>query len=282
VRTSRRLLILAAILAAVLSLAPAALASTSPVHLAGVPDWNRVVCGRDWLPVDMGRGDYFDVLNSQSGNTCIDAERHHLTLALESWAPGPRWQYPHILSGASWGRYTCYDGRSGTSRGSRCMRYPVQEKRDGDPVTSIRYFQAETSGNTGTYDIWFDKRDLAPTAYRQDDGAEIMIWLGHPGLNVWAQWYAWVGGREYGVMNWVMDHNGASWNFVVYWPLTPVTFLPPTHLNLFFADAIRHGQLSADWYLTSISAGSEINDPGNPHDGSWGFDISQYSLTGVR
>lgn len=266
--------------AVLLPLALPASGSDVPVGQAGVHLYNQVICGREWAPILMGEGRYFNAMNSQSGNTCISVEQRHLTIALERWTPGPKWQWIGIDSGITWGRYTCLDGASGTSTTSQCLKYPVQEKSDGDPVTSIKLYEHMISGNAG-YDIWFDKRNMAPQNYRQDNGAEIMIWDERPGQHMWSQWMLWVQGREYGAENWVMHHNGTSWNFLVYWPLHPETYMPLTHLNLFFKDAIRHRQLSAYWYLTGIDAGGEINNPGSPSAGSWGLDISQYTLTGL-
>jgi hypothetical protein len=49
-------------------------------------------------------------------------------------------------------------------------------------------------------------------------------------------------------------------------------------LNPFFRDAERAGEVSPSWYLTAIDFGAEINRTVSGP----GFDVSRYSLTGVR
>jgi hypothetical protein len=115
------------------------IAAAPPVRFYGTDLLNRPACGLKYVKVDLGHGDYFNVINAPAGNTCVVAERHHLSWYVSSWRPAARsWQYPNISSGIEWGRYTCDDGRSGapSSPGGRCMRYPVRADRDGEPVTS--------------------------------------------------------------------------------------------------------------------------------------------------
>src|SRR6266567_9028743 len=117
-----------AVAAAIPAVAPAA---AGVLPLGGKPVWNRNVCGTNYVPINLGHGDYFNVYNEQDNLSCISAEKHVL-----SWTVTRRgrsvlgWQYPNIGSGIYDGRYTCYDGRSAypSSPGSRCMRYPVREK----------------------------------------------------------------------------------------------------------------------------------------------------------
>jgi hypothetical protein len=88
---------------------------TSPAGpLGGTPVWNRPVCGTSYVPVDLGSGNYFNIINAQAQNTCVTAERHYLSWYVSSWHPASeKWQYPNISSGIEWGRYTCDDGPSG-------------------------------------------------------------------------------------------------------------------------------------------------------------------------
>jgi hypothetical protein len=283
VRIPRRLAIALAapaVFAAALLAAVPAQASAIPVGLSGVHSYNTPVCGvNKYIPVDLGHGDYFNVYTSQSGNTCVDSERHHLTWGVTSVSRNEPWQYSFIGSGIFWGRYTCYDGRSAypTSPGSECMRYPVQQYRDGMPVTSVRYWPGTLAEGNVAYDIWFNKTDEQPKDVKQDNGAEIMIWLDHPGVGVWnvvrtvtidrIRWY---------VMAWTMSRpSGITWHYVAYVAVHPVQAVNDLWLNQFFREAEANGELSRDWWLTGIDFGSEMSVGGK------GFTVSRYSLTGV-
>lgn len=274
---SRRLAALLAAPAAVLALIPAALATPlPPAPHAGVHTYNNWVCGRKWVPVDLGRGMYFNVYNSAAGDSCISSERHHLSWGIATIGDTGTWQYPNISSGWEWGRYTCQDGRSAyPGHGSRCMRYPVQEKHDGYPLTSVTV-QNHPGAYKAAYDIWFNKTDAHPL---QDDGTEVMIWLEHPGIYVppgAIDWYATIQGIRYEVAAWITFHNGVHWRYVAYIAVHQRTSLPPTWLNAFFRDTNGHGWLSRDWWLTAIDFGFEIS-----HGGTH-LRVHDYSLTGVR
>jgi len=284
-RFARYLLMPAAVAAALLLPLAAATAGSSPPR-AGVLTWNTPVCGADkYVPVNLGHGDYFNVANAQAGNTCISVERHHLVFQVTSWSPdAPGWQYPHIASGVNWGVYTCYDGRSARpGHGSQCMRYPVRQEDDGMPVTSASYWIPRDYAGNVSYDIWFDRQYHRPQDIRQADGAEIMIWLDG---RVWPQALkrvAVIDHREWYVMAWVMRHNGKSWNYVAYVAVRPTRSISGLWLNQVFRDAERHDDstgyspdLMKTWWLDSINFGGEINGGGR------GFDVSSYSLSGVR
>jgi hypothetical protein len=276
VRFPRRFLIFAAAVAAAQSLIPAALATSLPVADVGYLHYNNPVCTpKGFVPVDLGHGNYFNVYNSQSGNTCIITERHHLSWYVSEVRPtAESWQYPNISSGWEWSRYTCDDGLSARpGHGSQCMRYPVQEKKDGHPLTSVTYYPHLQNGNVA-YDIWFNQTDSHPN---QDNGTEVMIWLSHPGVHEQdIAWYTTIEGHEYEVINWIAVHNFVAWHYVAYIAVHPTRAFTREWLNPFFKDAIAHGQLSPNWWLTAIDFGSEMNEGGT------GFDVHTYSLTGVR
>ena len=248
---------------------------------AGVENYNAAVCGSAYVPVDLGKGDYVNVYNAPDGSTCVTAERHRADWYVSSTSGTGGWDYPNISSGIEWGDYTCADGRSAlpTSPGSECMRYPVREDADGDPVTSIARVWPHLARGNVSYDIWFNRTDVAPSKLRQNDGAEVMIWLQHPGIplaNYHVLWRADIGGHAYDVAGWTMRHNGTAWLYTAYIAVHPMTSMPRTRLNEFFADVIRHGRLSAKWWLTSIDFGEEILAGGD------GFAVRGYSLAGVR
>jgi hypothetical protein len=264
-----RIGILAAALAVFAALAPAASA-------AGVHVYNSPVCGSNYVPVDLGHGNYFNVYNSQNNTSCIDSEQHHLSWTVTR-SPSGRWQYPNIGSGIEWGRYTCDDGLSGHDAASTCMKYPVQQYKDGMPVTSARYWPGTlTSGNVA-YDIWFNRTDKTPAQVKQDNGTEIMIWLAHPGISVWdVSRTVTVNRMRWQVMTWTASHNGVSWHYVAYVAVTPVRSVSDLWLNQFFREAEAHGELSRDWWLTGIDFGAEMNSGGR------GFTVAGYSLSGVN
>lgn len=248
---------------------------------AGVHHYNKPVCGRQWVAIDTGHGDYANVYNTPVTYSCVKAEQHHDTWMLSSMGPvmpGHMWQMPVISWGTDWGKYTCYDGPSGTSPGTRCMQFPVQAYRDGSPVTSVTWWHPAPRGNVA-YDIWFDRKYVPPQDQRQADGAEIMIWLAHPGIclcNYSIRWHVTIQGRRYAVFGWrAFGANGVTWLYTAYVAVHPVNSLPPTWLNMFFRDAEKHHRLSSRWWLSSVNFGSEINCQ------CAGLLVSRISLSGI-
>jgi hypothetical protein len=235
------------------------------------------------VPVDLGKGDYFNVINAPAHNTCVTAERHHLSWYVSSWRQAAQsWQYPNISSGIEWGRYTCDDGRSAapSSPGSKCMRYPVQVAKDGNPVTSVSVHPHLTRGNVA-YDIWFNKTDVSPLKLGQPNGTELMIWIAYPGIKDWAESrHVVIDGIHWNVMTWVAHNhnNGVTWRYVAYLAEHQRDSVSGLKLNPFFREAESASELSASWYLTSIDFGAEINDTARGP----GFDVASYSLTGVN
>jgi Glycosyl hydrolase family 12 len=257
-------------------------AAVGPAPDGGVPGGNRNVCGTNYATIDLGRGDYFNVYNEQDHLSCVKAEKSVLSWTVTKRSGSANdWEYPHIGSGIDWGRYTCYDGRSAypSSPGSQCMRYPVREKYDGTPLTSVQFWPHLTNGNVA-YDIWFNKANISPSRLGQANGAEIMIWLMHPGITEPASRICWrtrIQGLWYDAMCWRAGASGrARWNYVAYIAEKQTRTLAPTWLNGFFRDAIRHGKVRQDWWLTAIDFGAEINT------GGIGFAVRSYSLTDVR
>jgi len=268
-----------------LSTVSAVLALTAPTTAAssGSEARSRPVCGSAYARVDLGKGDYFNVINAPAHNTCVTVERHHLSWYVSSWHPAAHnWQYPNISSGIEWGRYTCNDGKSAdpTSHGSKCMRYPVRVDKDGTPVTSVSVHPHLTTGNVA-YDIWVNRKNIAPSKLRQPDGAEIMIWIAYPGIADEADArHVVVDGIHWDVMTWVAHNKktGTSWRYVAYLAHHQRDTVSGLRLNPFLRDAEQADELSPSWYLTGIDFGAEINQ--TVHGA--GFDVAQYSLTGVR
>jgi hypothetical protein len=254
-------------------------ASTSNAVLV----WNRPVCGSSYVAVDLGKGDYFNVMNASAGNTCITAEEHHLSWYVASWhKASTMWQYPNISSGIEWGRYTCNDGPSAapSSPGSECMRYPVPVDKDGTPLTSASVHPNISYGNVA-YDIWVNRTDVAPSKLSQPNGAEVMVWLDYPGIRDEANArHVVLDGIAWDVMTWVARNKatGITWRYVAYLAHRQRDSVSGLWLNAFLRNAEKAGELSPSWYLTAIDFGAEINQTVSGH----GFDVASYSLTGVR
>lgn len=201
--------------------------------------------------------------------TCIKVEQHHLDFQITSLRIKHPWGYPNISSGWE----SNIDSCSGVN--GACFRYPVQEKYDGMPVTSVA-----TGLNPGVYnaayDIWFNKTDAHPS---QDDGTEIMIWTAHPGIDVWdIARQVTIDGIHWTVMTWTAHNSTAkkSWHYVAYVAEHQRSSVFGLRLNPFFRDAIANRELSGNWWLTGIDFGFELVSGGLNND------VHFYKLTGVR
>lgn len=238
---------------------------------AGVHRYNTDVCGRSWVSVHIPRTSYFSIYNDDSpaNVTCIKPMQHRLDFQVMTVNPrADNWDaYPNISSGWEWGRYSCA-GHSG-----ECYRYPVREDRDGMPRTSLAAWLAPGRYNL-SYDIWFNRTDRTPEG--QDDGAEVMVWLAHPGIGVWnVTRRVTLDGIRWDVMDWIAHHNGTSWHYVAFVAERQRRSVTGLWLNPFFRNAIRYGELSPSWWLTGIDAGFELVQ-GGVHD-----NIHYYTLTGL-
>lgn len=275
--TRRKLIALLAALPVAVALILAPAAARAAAYAGGAETYNRPVCGTAYVPVDLGHGDYFTVFNEQDNRSCISVEEHRLAFTVTSRDSAGAWQYPNISSGWEWGRYTCQDGKSAlpASPGSQCMRYPVRQKNDGTPLTSVTTAAHAITGDVA-YDMWFNRTDATPG---QDDGAEVMLWIEHPGVAINPRavcWDAVIQGVKYQVYCWTAKNKtGVSWNYVAYIRVDQARAIGPTWLNEIFRNAISHGKLSPNWWLTGIDFGAEMNS-------GVGFDVSNYSLKDVR
>lgn len=246
---------------------------------AGIHHYNTSVCGRKWVAVDLGHGAYTNVYNGQAGAMCISVERRRLAFQVTHWTEGAgAWQFVHLSNGINWGRYSCLDGPSGTGRGSRCIRFPVQVRYDGHPVTSAQAWWPRNMVGNVSYDLWFNRTLVTPSSLKQNNGAEIMIWLAQPNLDYYphATRYVRIDGIEWAVMDWISFHNNTHWHYVAYMAVRQRRSVTGLRLNPFLREAEAHGELNPNWWWTSANFGAEIS-----HNGR-GFDVSSYSLTGVR
>lgn len=259
--------------AALLGLTALATAAAPGQHApsSGVPVYNKNVCGTYWVKVHIQKDSYFNFYNAPTGQarTCIKVEQHHLDFQVTSVKINRPWGYPNISSGWESNVYTC-SGVNGA-----CFRYPVQEKYDGTPVTSVAA-GLDPGVYNAAYDIWFNKTDAHPS---QDDGTEIMIWIAHPRINVWdVARHVTIDGIHWAVMTWTAYNSTAkkSWHYVAYVAQQQRSSVFGLSLNPFFRDAIANRELSGNWWLTGIDFGFELVSGGLNNN------VHFYKLTGVR
>jgi hypothetical protein len=237
----------------------------------GVPNYNKHVCGTHWVKVHIPRSSYFNVYNAPTGQaqTCISVEQHHLDFVIDSIRYRSAWGYPNISSGWESGVYSCAGVRG------ECMKYPVEEKHDGEPITSVATWQSPGVYNV-SYDIWFNKWDTHPA---QDNGTEVMIWLAHPGINDSAamDWYVTIEGIRWGVMTWTAtNRTRVRWHYVAFLAVPQRSGVHRLWLNPFFRNAIAHRLLQSNWWLTGIDFGFELVYGGQHNN------VHFYTLSGVR
>lgn len=258
-RWSRRLVTLLAVPALIAAL-------MSPQALAGgVPDYNAKVCGNGWVTIRSAET-YFRVYNDDFGGyTCITAEHYHVDFAITAARGRGFHAYPNVSSGWESGRYTC------TGHRGSCFDYPVQVKHDGNPVTSMAGWLAPGHYDF-SYDIWLNRTDAHPL---QDNGAEIMIWLAHPGIREAVQRKVVIDGIPWYVTSWVAHRNGKTWRLLIYYAVHQRSSVHGLRLNDFFHEAERHGEMSANYWLTGIDAGFELVSGGLHNN------IHSFSLTGL-
>ena len=276
-----RLTVLAVTAAMVFISAGLASAGTVPTPRAGIPSYGSPVCGKNWVPVNLGSGDYLNVYNGthSSDYTCVKVP----TAGRAAWSitkvvnPVSWWLYPNISAGWEWGRYTCNDGRSASpsSPGSRCMRFPVRTGSMGRVHASMRMSSYPQTGRYNvSWDIWFSK--TAKTPVYQNDAAEIMIWVGSRNIRVLHQRKVYIDSHWWWVEYWNVKRSGVTWKLTVFSLVHPLTVVTNMYIDPLVSWVARAGRVSLNDYLTAIDFGAEIS-AGTPL-----ISFSNYSLTGVR
>lgn len=242
-----------------LSLGPNAAIPAGGVH------W-RNFCGGYWKNVRPGGGVGYNVYNDDGAGdyTCLFNDGNAGFIITRSITHDAWGSFPNVSQGWQWGRSALH-----------APTYPVRVMDDGTPLTSIYTRQTWRGAYNTAYDIWFSK-----TAQRtgQDNGAEVMIWLNHPGVTLWACpcRVVRIEGVPFYLMSWRAFHNNTHWNYVAYVAVHPRTYFRNLWLNPFFRYTESIEKLSRSWYLTSIDAGFELVSGGR------GLAIENYSLTRVR
>jgi hypothetical protein len=150
--------------------------------------------------------------------------------------------YPYVGRGWSWGVGT-YGG------------WPVKVSADGAPRSTLVTHQTWRGTYNTAYDMWFS---TYPNKTTQANGAEVMVWLSHPGINPNTYRQVYIDGAWWGVMSWRAHSSHGSWNYIAYIRDVQTSSVYGMWLNPFFRDAEAHGSLRSYWYWTSVEAGFEL------------------------
>lgn len=186
-----------------------------------------------------------DVANSQcvkikdaNGDFSITSSTHNLP------ANGKPAAYPFIAKGCHWGSCT-----SATSSG-----LPKQASALFNVSSSWTVSLPSSGAYNAAYDIWFNQ---SPTTGGAPNGAELMVWLAHRGVQPFggklatavpiagATWDVW-GGK-----------NGAIY-VITYVRTVNASSVCNLNLKAFIGDATARGDIKASWYLIAVEAGFEI------------------------
>jgi hypothetical protein len=216
-------------------------------------------CGTQWKNVLVNHVG-FNIYNNDFGaRTCL-VNTNNLGFGItNSSVRGGYKAFPNISSGWKWGVAPLHG-----------YRYPVQERADGHPLTSVSVHLVNRGVYNAAYDMWFS---TYAQKNGQDNAAEVMIWLACQ-HNCFAHWWPVVrieGVRFYKV-TWVAYHNGVHWRYTAFQAVSSRSSFRNLWLNPFFQAA----HVKPTWYLTSIDFGFELVDSG------YGLRVNNYSLTGVR
>jgi hypothetical protein len=159
-----------------------------------------------------------------------------------STANGPRVSaYPNIFRGWQWGIGT---------KGA----WPIKVSADGAPRADL----AVTNTGRGTYnsslDMWFS---TYPNRTGQANGAELMIWLSHPGAAAGGGSVK-IDGTYWHVNSWMARRHGVSWRLIIFTHTTQISSVKGLWLNPFVRVAESRRWVKPSWYWTGVDAGFEI------------------------
>lgn len=165
--------------------------------------------------------------------------------------------FPNIFRGWQWGV-----GTKG--------RLPIRVDRAGMPRTWLSTRQKWRDKYNTAYDMWFSR--YAQRA-GQVCGAEVMVWLSHPGIRIGSWPVVHADGAVWNVMSWRAKGNGCSWNYVAFIRTRQTSVVRGLWLNPFFRYAESRRWLSRYWYWTSVAAGFELCSGGSGLGVNW-FKVS--------
>jgi hypothetical protein len=172
---------------------------------------------------------------------------------------------------------------------SLCSRHtalPMKVRRLPAAANTSFSWTGSAPGNwNASYDLWLDHYDQIT---RQDDGAELMIWLRpNPGYRGGVRVH--IANRWYWFMHWRTcnsvrqtgvtppraspeNHAGTCWNYVQFRFLTVVHSVHRLWILPFIRFLERQGLVRPSWWLTSVHAGYELVSGGK------GLTTTQFSV----
>lgn len=205
------------------------------------------LCGQfDSTRVDEGRA---VVQNNRWGAgtaQCIDVQGRGFTITRadhDNSTSGAPAGYPSVFEGCHYAICTADSG------------LPLQVSAFGDLRSSVAVSVPPSGGEYNVaYDLWFD-----PTRRTdgQNTGAELMIWLDRRGRPqpVGSR----VGSATIAGATWDVWVGNIGWNVISFVRTTGTSAVRDLDLDLtaFTREAVRRGQISPSWYLTSVQFGFE-------------------------
>lgn len=166
-------------------------------------------------------------------------------------APGA---YPSLYEGCHWGDCTSGSG------------LPVQVSAMTPGIVTTSYDTTTSSGQwDDSYDIWFNS---ARSTDDNQSGLEMMIWLGHTGVQ-----------PKGSVVAPDVSIDGSTWNVwygsgtVSYVATTSTTSVNDLDLGPFADDSVSRGYMTSLCYLIDVEAGFEV------WQGGAGLTANSFSLT---
>jgi hypothetical protein len=102
--------------------------------------------------------------------------------------------------------------------------------------------------------MWFS---TYPNRTTQANGAEVMIWLSHPGA-VAAGRRVRIDGTDWYLNSWMTRGHGKSWRLIIFVHTTQISSVKGLLLNPFLRAAESRRWIKPSWYWTGIDAGFEI------------------------
>jgi Glycosyl hydrolase family 12 len=136
---------------------------------------------------------------------------------------------------------------------------PMKVKSLPGNIRSSFWWTGSTKGAWNTsYDVWFDKHDQTS---RQDDGAELMVWLrSPPGYGAGKSRLVTVNGKRYWFMTWTMlqKSTGITWKYLQFRELGTTHRVTNLNLSAFIGWCRSRGYIKPSWWMTSIHSGYEL------------------------
>jgi len=152
--------------------------------------------------------------------------------------------YPNIFYGCGWGICTPKTVLPERVRRAMSFRTTWQTRRNAGGRWNA------------AYDIWIARRNVEDG---QDQGAEIMIWLGVRGFPApWGRPVLRIGGYRWWYARHLACNASGCWNYVLFRMVVPALGVRRLPLGPFFRVAERYRQVLPGWWLTSVDAGFEI------------------------